>query len=140
MLTQRDVHLLLRVAVFEQRKAADVLDVAVEFKYPFGDLLTRRTPNPLHGGFQGALTGESRRKLGGMFNNAYREVVRTLRDSLAVEDIAAARPLLRDLIGPITTIPTESDGERCLTAHFPAFSAEARLVAGAGFEPATFGL
>ena len=64
---------------------------------------------------------------------AFREVIRTLRDSLAVADIAATRPLLRDLIGPITTIPTESDGERYLTAHFPAFSAEGRLVAGARF-------
>jgi hypothetical protein len=60
-------------------------------------------------------------------------VVKTLRDSLEAEDIAAARPLLRDLIGPITALPTESGGERYLTAHFPAFEAEARLVAGARF-------
>jgi len=33
--------------------------------------------------------------------DAYREVVRTLRESLEAEDIAAARPLLRDLIGSI---------------------------------------
>jgi hypothetical protein len=65
--------------------------------------------------------------------DAYREVVRTLRVSLEAEDIAAARPLLRELIGPITAVPTESDGERYLTAHFPAFSVEGRLVAGAGF-------
>jgi hypothetical protein len=64
--------------------------------------------------------------------DAYREVVRSLRVSLEAEDIAAARPLLRDLIGPITAVPTESDGERYLTAHFPAFSVEGRLVAGAG--------
>jgi hypothetical protein len=72
--------------------------------------------------------------------DAYREVVTTLRESLDAEDIAAARPLLRELIGAITAVPTERDGQRFLTAHFPAFEAktalvgrEARLVAGAGF-------
>ena len=55
------------------------------------------------------------------------------KPELEAEDIAAARPLLRDLIGPITAVPTESDGERYLTAHFPAFSVEGRLVAGACF-------
>ncbi len=48
---------------------------------------------------------------------------------------------------PITVVPTTQDGERFLTANFPAVAAnsartagEGRLVAGAGFEPATFGL
>lgn len=62
--------------------------------------------------------------------DAYREVVKTLRESLEAEDIAAARPLLRDLIGPITAVPTESNGVRYLTAHFPAFSVEGSLVGG----------
>jgi hypothetical protein len=51
-----------------------------------------------------------------------------------------SRRLLRELIGSITVVPTERDGQRFLTAHFPAFEAktalvgrEARLVAGARF-------
>lgn len=42
--------------------------------------------------------------------DAYREVVKTLRESLEAEDIAAARPLLRDLIGPITAARPKATG------------------------------
>jgi len=71
--------------------------------------------------------------------DAYRQVVTSLRASLDADDIAAARPWLRQLIGPITVVPTTQDGERFLTANFPAVAAnsartagEGRLVAGAG--------
>jgi len=70
--------------------------------------------------------------------DAYRQVVTSLRESLDADDIAAARPLLRQLIGPIMVVPTIQDGERFLTANFPAVAAnsartagEGRLVAGA---------
>ena len=81
--------------------------------------------------------------------DTYREVVNTLRESLEQNDVTAARPLLREIVGPITAVPTEAEGERFLTAHFPGMSAEEEswlsladgtMVAGAGFEPATFGL
>jgi hypothetical protein len=54
-----------------------------------------------------------------------------LQTALDVDDVAAARPLLREIIGPITTLPTEQDGERYLTAHFPALGGVAAMVAGA---------
>jgi hypothetical protein len=63
-----------------------------------------------------------------------------LPTALDVDGVVTARPLLREIIGPITTLPTERDGERYLTAHFPEFGGLAEMVAGAGFEPATFGL
>jgi hypothetical protein len=56
--------------------------------------------------------------------DAYREVVNTLRESLEQNDVTAARPLLREILGPITAVPTEAEGERFLTAHFPGMSAE----------------
>jgi hypothetical protein len=72
----------------------------------------------------------------------YREVVNALRVSLEQNDVTAARPLLREILGPITAVPTEAEGERLLTAHFPGMSAEEEsllslangtMVAGAGF-------
>ena len=72
--------------------------------------------------------------------DAYLTAMEDLQTALDVDDVAAARPLLREIIGPITTLPTEQDGERYLTAHFPEFGGVAAMVAGAGFEPATFGL
>jgi hypothetical protein len=54
----------------------------------------------------------------------YREVVNALRVSLEQNDVTAARPLLREILGPITAVPTEAEGERFLTAHFPGMSAE----------------
>jgi hypothetical protein len=56
--------------------------------------------------------------------DAYREVVNTLRQSLDQNDVTAATPLLREIVGPITAVPTEAEGERFLTAHFPGMSAE----------------
>lgn len=56
--------------------------------------------------------------------DAYRDVVNTLRESLEQNDVTAARPLLREILGPITAVPTETEGERFLTAHFPGMSAE----------------
>ena len=70
--------------------------------------------------------------------DAYRQALEDLQAAFSADDIAAARPLLREIVGPVTAIPTERDGERFLTAHFDA--GVAAMVAGAGFEPATFGL
>jgi hypothetical protein len=72
--------------------------------------------------------------------DAYCQVVTSLRKSLDADDIAAARPLLRQLIGPITVVATTQDGESFLTANFPGVAAnsastagEGRLVAGASY-------
>jgi DNA invertase Pin-like site-specific DNA recombinase len=63
--------------------------------------------------------------------DAYRTVVTALRESLEADDVAAARPILRDLIGPISAVPTEEDGQRFLTAHFPAGQRPMALAVGA---------
>ena len=70
--------------------------------------------------------------------NAYVTALEDLRTALDSDDVSAPRPLLREIIGPVAAVPTEQDGERFLTAHFGA--GVAAMVAGAGFEPATFGL
>ena len=58
----------------------------------------------------------------------------------AIEDIPAAREALRDLIGEVRLLP--EDGT--LTAEMQnaglAGALQITVVAGAGFEPATFGL
>jgi hypothetical protein len=56
--------------------------------------------------------------------HAYRQVVNTLHESLEQNDVTAARPLLREILGPITAVSTKAEGERFLTAHFPGMSAE----------------
>lgn len=64
-----------------------------------------------------------------------------ISSALEQNDVTAARPLL-EIVGPITAVPTEAEGERFLTAHFPGMSAEEEsllsladgtMVAGAGY-------
>lgn len=63
----------------------------------------------------------------------YRRTVRELRTALEQEDIAAARPILRDWIGTVRAVPTVRGGKRFLTAHFSASDVASAMVAGAGF-------
>ena len=74
---------------------------------------------------------------------AYREQARRLRSVLTGPDVHAAREALRELVGIVRLEPAEG----YLVATYPrgvvpllGLSTERTMVAGAGFEPATFGL
>ncbi|MCC5809912.1 MAG: recombinase zinc beta ribbon domain-containing protein [Ectothiorhodospiraceae bacterium] len=67
----------------------------------------------------------------------YRRLVQQLED---IEDVAEAREALRELLGEVRLMPAD----KCLIAEIKtgglAAACQISLVAGAGFEPATFGL
>ena len=70
-----------------------------------------------------------------------REIYRDLVASLeAVEDVATAREALRQIIGDVRLVP--EDGALTAEMQSPGLAGALQItvVAGAGFEPATFGL
>ena len=70
-----------------------------------------------------------------------REVHRELVSSLEkIEDVSAAREAIRGIVGQIRLVPEGDELVAEMTSAGLAGACQSTLVAGAGFEPATFGL
>ena len=70
-----------------------------------------------------------------------REIFRDMVARLeAVEDVAAARDALRELLGEVRLVPEDGTLTAQMTSAGLAGACQMALVAGTGFEPVTFGL